>query len=172
MARIPADTRREQFIDAAVRVIARDGVVGATTRRIAEEANAPQTSLHYCFQAKENLLLAVFEHLSESLRADSEAVADKETMSLPDNSVRGRTSSVCRVVSRMFDGSSGKSAFGQHESPGVPGGLPEQASVSARKPGWDPYRLTGAMFFTNIGRGCRCKVETALDLQEAGREPS
>ncbi|MEU9481969.1 TetR/AcrR family transcriptional regulator [Streptomyces sp. NPDC048191] len=78
MARIPAAARREQFIDAAVRVIARDGAAGATTRRIAEEANASQTSLHYCFQTKENLLLAVFEHLSESLRVDSEGVNGEE----------------------------------------------------------------------------------------------
>ncbi|MFF8380543.1 TetR/AcrR family transcriptional regulator [Streptomyces sp. NPDC015661] len=78
MAHIPADTRREQFIDAAVRVIARDGAAGATTRRIAEEANAPQASMHYCFQTKENLLLAVFEHLSESLRTDSEGAAAEE----------------------------------------------------------------------------------------------
>ncbi len=42
--------------------------------------------------------------------------------------------SVCGGGSRMPDGPSGKSAFGQYESPGVPGGLREQASVAARKP--------------------------------------
>jgi AcrR family transcriptional regulator len=67
MAYVPAATRREQLIEAAVRVIAREGADGATTRKIADEAKAPLASLHYCFQNKENLLLAVFERLAEEL---------------------------------------------------------------------------------------------------------
>jgi AcrR family transcriptional regulator len=51
VAHLPADVRREQFIDAAVNVIARVGVDGATTRRIAEEADAPPAALHGCFQS-------------------------------------------------------------------------------------------------------------------------
>jgi AcrR family transcriptional regulator len=70
VARVPSDVRRQQFIDAAVKVIARDGVDGATTRRIAEEAKAPLATLHYCFQTKENLLWAVFEQLAEFARSD------------------------------------------------------------------------------------------------------
>ncbi|MEV6833115.1 TetR family transcriptional regulator [Streptomyces sp. NPDC051133] len=62
-----AEARREQLIEAAVRVIAREGADGATTRKIADEAKAPLASLHYCFQNKENLLLAVFAQLSEEL---------------------------------------------------------------------------------------------------------
>jgi AcrR family transcriptional regulator len=68
VARVPSDVRRQQFIDAAVKVIARDGVDGATTRRIAEEAKAPLATLHYCFQTKENLLWAVFEQLAITRR--------------------------------------------------------------------------------------------------------
>jgi AcrR family transcriptional regulator len=70
MAHTPTDIRRQQFIDAAVVVIARDGVDGATTRRIAEEAGAPLATLYYCFQTKENLLWAVFEQLAEAVRQD------------------------------------------------------------------------------------------------------
>lgn len=72
MAHVPTEVRRQQFIDAAITVIARDGVDGATTRRIAEEAKAPLATLHYCFQTKENLLWAVFEQLAETVRADLE----------------------------------------------------------------------------------------------------
>lgn len=80
MAHIPTEVRRQQFIDAAVTVIAREGVDGATTRRIAEEAGAPLATLHYCFQTKENLLWAVFEQLTDVVRADVEkASADGET---------------------------------------------------------------------------------------------
>jgi TetR/AcrR family transcriptional regulator, regulator of biofilm formation and stress response len=72
VAHIPTEVRRQQFIDAAVTVIAREGVDGATTRRIAEEAGAPLATLHYCFQTKENLLWAVFEQLAEIVRTDIE----------------------------------------------------------------------------------------------------
>jgi len=68
MEHIPTDVRRQRFVDAALVVIARDGVEGATTRRIAEEAGAPVATLHYCFQTKENLLWAVFVHLDEVMR--------------------------------------------------------------------------------------------------------
>ena len=74
MAHVPADVRRRQFIEAAVTVIAREGVDGATTRRIAEVAGAPLAALHYVFQTKENLLWAVFEELGELLRADFESI--------------------------------------------------------------------------------------------------
>ncbi|MFJ9180654.1 TetR/AcrR family transcriptional regulator [Streptomyces sp. NPDC102360] len=67
MAYVSADARREQLIEAAVRVIAREGADRATTRKIAEEAKAPLASLHYCFQNKENLLLAVFTQLSAEM---------------------------------------------------------------------------------------------------------
>ena len=68
MARIPAAERRAELVAAAVRVIAADGVDGATTRRIAEEANAPPATLHYCFATKEVLFAAVFEHVAGQYR--------------------------------------------------------------------------------------------------------
>jgi AcrR family transcriptional regulator len=72
---VPTEVRRQQFIDAAVTVIARDGVDGATTRRIAEQAGAPLATLHYCFQTKENLLWAAFEQLASLVRVDIEKAA-------------------------------------------------------------------------------------------------
>jgi len=68
MARIPAAERRAELVAAAVRVIAADGVDGATTRRIAQEANAPLATLHYCFATKEVLFAAVFEHVAGQYR--------------------------------------------------------------------------------------------------------
>ncbi|MGI5467153.1 TetR family transcriptional regulator [Streptomyces sp. CA-132043] len=59
MAYVSADTRREQLVEAAVQVIAHEGADGATTRKIADGAQSPLASLHYCFQNRENLLLAV-----------------------------------------------------------------------------------------------------------------
>ncbi|MEV0337255.1 TetR/AcrR family transcriptional regulator [Nocardia sp. NPDC050717] len=68
MARVPAAERRAELVAAAVRVIAAHGVEGATTRRIAEEANAPLATLHYCFATKEVLFGAVFEYLAGEYR--------------------------------------------------------------------------------------------------------
>ncbi|MCW4353752.1 TetR/AcrR family transcriptional regulator [Hoyosella sp. YIM 151337] len=68
MARIPAAERRAELVAAAVRVIAVHGVDGATTRRIAQEANAPLATLHYCFAAKEELFAEVFEYVSGQYR--------------------------------------------------------------------------------------------------------
>lgn len=45
---------------------------------------------------------------------------------------------VCRGVSRMSDGSSGKSASGQHESPRVPGRSSQQAPVRRESSGGKP----------------------------------
>ena len=59
MARVQAKVRREQLIDAAVRVAARDGVAATTTRAIAAEAGASLASVHYCFESKRELLQEV-----------------------------------------------------------------------------------------------------------------
>ena len=59
MARVQAKVRREQLIDAAVRVAARDGVAATTTRAIAAEAGASLASVHYCFESKQELLQEV-----------------------------------------------------------------------------------------------------------------
>jgi AcrR family transcriptional regulator len=62
MNRVPHDERRRQLIEAAVRVISREGTARATTRRIAAEADAPLASLHYSFRDKDELFHAVIEH--------------------------------------------------------------------------------------------------------------
>lgn len=67
MARVPMDQRRQDFFEATVRVIGERGVRGATTRRIAEAAQAPLATLHYVFHTKEQLFFAVFEHASDQL---------------------------------------------------------------------------------------------------------
>jgi AcrR family transcriptional regulator len=67
MPRIPAAQRRQDFVDATVRVIAEHGLSDATTRRIADAAGAPLASLHYCFHSKDELFFAVFEAQAKML---------------------------------------------------------------------------------------------------------
>lgn len=68
MARIGAEMRRQDFIEATVKVIAEHGVANATTRRIAAEANSPLASLHYVFHTKDELFYAVYESLIDMPR--------------------------------------------------------------------------------------------------------
>ncbi|MGN8342439.1 TetR/AcrR family transcriptional regulator [Pseudomonas sp. SMV71] len=63
MARIGAEERRQDFIEATIKVIAEHGVANATTRRIAAAAGSPLASLHYVFHTKEELFYAVYESL-------------------------------------------------------------------------------------------------------------
>lgn len=61
MAHMPVAERRAQLIAATSRVIGREGVAGASTRRIAEEAGVPLGLLHYSFGTKEELFVAVID---------------------------------------------------------------------------------------------------------------
>lgn len=56
MKRIPVPERRAALIQAALRVIARDGVAAATTRAIAAEAGMSLASLHYVFSSRDELI--------------------------------------------------------------------------------------------------------------------
>ena len=54
-----AKARREQFVEAAIRVMSREGLDRASTRRIAEEASAPHGTFHYAFRGKNEMLMDV-----------------------------------------------------------------------------------------------------------------
>jgi AcrR family transcriptional regulator len=71
MLRVRAEVRRQDLVAATVAVIAEHGVKGATTRRIAEAAGCPLASLHYVFHSKDELLLAVYETLIDSIHSES-----------------------------------------------------------------------------------------------------
>lgn len=62
MSHIPAGERRRQIIEVAARVIAREGVAKATTRRIGAASKANIGTLHYTFGSKSELLDATFEY--------------------------------------------------------------------------------------------------------------
>lgn len=76
MAHVPVAERSMQFVQAAARVIAREGEAKATTRRIAAEAGAPLAALHYCFRSKEDLLAQVYQYLSRDYVRALEPIRD------------------------------------------------------------------------------------------------
>ena len=67
MAYVKASVRSTQLVEAARRVLARDGVQGATLRGVAAEAGVPLGTLSYVFGSKEQLLKAVIQDVTEEI---------------------------------------------------------------------------------------------------------
>ena len=80
MPRLPVEERRQQLVDAAIRVMTRDGVSKATTRAISSEAEVSLSVFHYCFESKQELLEAVIQtivrHTVTPAKASIEPGAD------------------------------------------------------------------------------------------------
>src|SRR5258707_13019985 len=56
--------RREQILDAALRVIGQSGRESGTHRAVAEEAGVPLGSTTYYFDSRDDLLVQALEHVS------------------------------------------------------------------------------------------------------------
>jgi AcrR family transcriptional regulator len=72
--------RRAEILAAAIRVLARDGIAQATTRRIAAEAGINQATLLYYVGSKDELFLAV---LREMMRVTGEIALAAYPLGLP-----------------------------------------------------------------------------------------
>ncbi|MGW7353247.1 TetR/AcrR family transcriptional regulator [Streptomyces sp. NPDC054784] len=64
--------RRQRIIDAAIRVVARDGVAGLSHRRVAAEADVPLGSTSYHFASRDDLLVAALGQISDEWLATVE----------------------------------------------------------------------------------------------------
>jgi TetR/AcrR family transcriptional regulator len=69
-----ADHTRARILDAAIRQFSQNGLAGARTEQIAEEAGVNKALLYYYFKSKEDLYAAALESVFESVRADSISV--------------------------------------------------------------------------------------------------
>src|SRR6478672_11527348 len=88
--RRPDDGRRAQLIAAATRVVAREGVAAATTRRIAQEAGVPHGLVHYWFSGKDELLEEVVQGMLRQLESVTSASAQQHGRSVVEGDDRGR----------------------------------------------------------------------------------
>lgn len=59
--------RREQLVDAALEVLAAEGLIGTTTRAITDQAGLALGAFHYAFESKDALLRAVLERRAEEI---------------------------------------------------------------------------------------------------------
>src|ERR1035441_3140984 len=71
-----ADQTRARILDAAVWQFSANGLVGARTEQIAEEAGVNKALLYYYFKSKEDLYAAALEFVFEDVRADSISVLE------------------------------------------------------------------------------------------------
>src|SRR4051794_20807284 len=67
MSRVLAAEHRRAIVAATIRLMQREGVAAATTRRVAAEAGVAQATIHYVFGTKTELYRAVLETVSENL---------------------------------------------------------------------------------------------------------
>jgi AcrR family transcriptional regulator len=100
-----SDLTRAQIIQGALLALEKTGVIGTTTRRIAAEANVQLATLHYHFESKSALLVAVLGALVDDIakrlreeRRDSERDLDDRIEDL----IRGTWRSVMRTRSRQI----------------------------------------------------------------------
>ncbi|MDB6139712.1 MAG: transcriptional regulator [Verrucomicrobiaceae bacterium] len=81
----PATSTRDRIIEAALLAFARDGLQGATTRTIAQEAGVNEVTLFRHFQNKEGLLAAVMVHVVQSHHRHGPEVEEAWTGDLKQN---------------------------------------------------------------------------------------
>lgn len=87
----PGTDRRTEILEAAIRVLARDGLAQASTRRLAAEAGINQATLLYHVGSKDELLLAVLREMMRQTREIAVAAATERPLPLREaiaNSVR------------------------------------------------------------------------------------
>src|SRR5690606_36680123 len=64
VARTSAVERRGQLIEAGLRVIAREGMHGATVRAIVAEADVPLATFHYVFASREEMIGEAYAYIA------------------------------------------------------------------------------------------------------------
>ncbi len=71
--------RREELVEAAVTVVAQEGLANATTRRITEHAGVALGAFHYAFDSKAHLVAEVMRRISTHLEEVVAGSVDGET---------------------------------------------------------------------------------------------
>jgi AcrR family transcriptional regulator len=73
---------RKALLEAAKKVLRRDGYSGFSTREVAEQARVPLSQIHYHFGSKTGLVLALLEHLTAELLARQRTMFDDASIPL------------------------------------------------------------------------------------------
>jgi AcrR family transcriptional regulator len=99
-----AEERRTALVDAAIRVMTRDGVARATTRAIAGEAEMPLGIFHYAFKSKHELLVRVIQEIAKQSKGDIDAaVLDQPDLQLEELATAGLMAYFDHVVAHPHE---------------------------------------------------------------------
>ncbi|MDX3373831.1 TetR family transcriptional regulator [Streptomyces sp. ME02-6991-2A] len=104
MARRYDPERRTRIIDAALRVIAADGIAGLSHRTVAAEADVPLGSTTYHFGSLDELLTAALRRSNENF---AQALRDSEVCAGDASSGSGLADELTRVLGEWFAGERG-----------------------------------------------------------------
>lgn len=104
MARRYDPDRRTRIIDAALRVIAADGIAGLSHRTVAAEADVPLGSTTYHFRSLDELLTAALRRSNENF---ARALRDGEVCAGDASSASGLADELTRVLGEWFAGDRG-----------------------------------------------------------------
>ncbi|WP_245170743.1 TetR/AcrR family transcriptional regulator [Streptomyces anulatus] len=113
MARRYDPGRRTRIVDAALRVIAADGLAGLSHRTVAAEADVPLGSTTYHFGSLDELLVAALrrcnENFVQALRGSEVLAAPGPISAGPDGSAAsaGLAEELTRLLDRWFAGERG-----------------------------------------------------------------
>lgn len=86
MARVSAKKLETgtSLLEAAKKVLRRNGYAGLSTRDVAAEAGVPLSQIHYHFGSKQGMVLALFEHLNDQLLDRQNALVGDTSLSLSE----------------------------------------------------------------------------------------
>ncbi|MDX5573034.1 TetR/AcrR family transcriptional regulator [Streptomyces sp. ID01-9D] len=107
MARRYDPERRTRIIDAALRVIAADGMAGLSHRTVAAEADVPLGSTTYHFRSLDELLVAALRRCNENF---VQALRGSEVLAAPGpipEGSGGLAEGLARLLERWFAGERG-----------------------------------------------------------------
>lgn len=78
--------KRTALLDSAIRVIADQGLRGLTHRAVEAEAGLPHGSTTYYFGTREDLVVAIGDHIASNALKDMVPIAQQLTLALADRS--------------------------------------------------------------------------------------
>lgn len=78
--------RREVLLEAAIRVIADQGLRGLTHRAVEAEAGLPHGSTTYYFGTRQDLVMAIAKHIADTAVVEMRAIAQQMSLALADRS--------------------------------------------------------------------------------------
>ncbi|MGA5142370.1 TetR/AcrR family transcriptional regulator [Streptomyces azureus] len=96
--RLKGERRKQELIEATIRVVAREGVAGVSHRAVAREAGQPATAAAYYFKSIDDLLTAALTRCMEQDAARMRALAARTDAS--PAGLRELAELMCAVVTR------------------------------------------------------------------------